>query len=237
MAVKNRKSGSSENISKNKSKNGTTRSEKAQKDMSNTSLATNKFAGLLGLFILFFAVVYAIVMGTYIFKRGTGKTTSALKHNGPFAGSNIDMETLRNPVVPNESEKRAFSEEDVEKLKEVFVDVNGNAQVPPNDEENNKEDGNDNGKEGSNEEKKQRQKRSIAMESGNAPDETGEMSDYLRNLLTRGPSANFVDLLRNKIVILNPLDDSIVQPTSFTSTHVRHRRSINQHMYASGISK
>jgi len=90
-------------------------------------------------------------------------------------------------------------------------------------------------KKNSNEEKPlQRQRRSLNVAGGNSPDETGEMSAYLSNLLTSGPSANFVDLLRNKIVILNPFNDGM-EPTNIASTqHLRHRRSINEHMFASG---
>ncbi|OUM64141.1 hypothetical protein PIROE2DRAFT_9180 [Piromyces sp. E2] len=221
MAVKNRK-GSTD-------KKGISKGNKDQIG-SNASIPTNKYGGFLALLVLFFAIVYAIVMGSYIYKRGTGKTTSALKREGPFAGG-VNMENLKNPVSVDHKEKPAFSTEEVEKLKEVYVDVNGNVQVPP---KNFDENINEKNAKKNEEELKQRQKRSVTVESGNAPDETGEMSDYLKNILTRGPSANFVDLLRNKIVILNPLnnDDSIVQPSSFT--HIRHRRSINQHLYASG---
>ncbi|ORX54303.1 hypothetical protein BCR36DRAFT_581932 [Piromyces finnis] len=240
MAVKNRKNSSAVNESKNENVIGKTKKQMKiiENEVNSTSFSTNKYGALLGLVILFLGIIYAIIMGNYIYKRHTGKADNALQRNSQFSGNGIDMNNLRNPIPVDKKDDFEFSKEDVERLNEVYVDMNGNAQVPPkniNDEINNENEKDEVKKSTDNDELKQRQKRSVTMESGNSPDETGEMSDYLRNLLTRGPSANFVDLLRNKIVIINSLDnDDSSQPTKLSSTHIRHRRSINQFMYASG---
>ncbi|ORX78398.1 hypothetical protein BCR32DRAFT_282323 [Anaeromyces robustus] len=250
MAAKNTKSSSTNNVFEKSKKE----IKKAKKDINETSLATNKYGAILGIFILIFGIIYAALYGNYIYKRKTGQTTSALRHDNPFANigkiNNIDMETLRKAIKLDENGKINFSQEDIEKFKEVFVDVNGNAQVPPKFSENNEEAGNENEnennndsdtkakdseKKNTNESEKLRQKRSLKVSSGNPPDETGNISDYLSNLLTSGPSANFVDRLRNKIVILNPSNDNVVgEPIEFVNNQkIRYRRSINQHLYAS----
>jgi len=245
MAVKNRKSNSPNTTSSviEKSKKSM---RKAKKDMDNTSLITNKYGALLGLLIIFFGIIYLILFGRYIYKRSTGQTTSALKNENPLNVENLDMEAFKKAIKIDENGKITFTKEDLEKYKNVYVDVNGNAQIPPKEDENIEEIRNEEADDqsGANvkveetaaNESKLRQKRSLNMAGNNAPDEIGEMSDYLSNLLTSGPSANFVDLLRNKIVILNPFssDNGAIQSTSFTSSHIRHRRSINQHIFASG---
>jgi len=274
MAVTNRKSSSTDSVVDKSKKN----IKRAKKDINNTSMANSKYGAILGIFVLLFGIIYVAFLGNYIYKRKTGHPSALNQNPNPFGNiANLDMDAFRKAIKIDENGKVTFSEEDLEKFKEVFVDVNGNAQVPPKDngDENVEEVGNENDESGNqakaqeqadakteakvenadaadaadatNEEEQkknsnkeqplQRQKRSLNYDDGNAPDETGEMSDYLSNLLTSGPSANFVDLLRNKIVILNPFNDGR-EPTAIGSTqHLRKRRSINQHMFASGSSK
>jgi hypothetical protein len=256
--------------------------KKAKKDINNTSMANSKYGAILGILVLLFGIIYVAFLGDYVYKRKKGHPSALNQNPNPFGNiANLDMDAFRKAIKIDENGKVTFSEEDLEKFKEVFVDVNGNAQVPPKDngDENVEEVGNESGESGESgdqakaqeqadakdeakvekdasadaaadatnkEEKKknsneeqplQRQRRSLNYDDGNAPDETGEMSDYLSNLLTSGPSANFVDLLRNKIVILNPFNDGR-EPTAIGSTqYLRQRRSINQHMFASGSSK
>jgi len=201
MAVKNRKSNSPNTTSSviEKSKKSM---RKAKKDMDNTSLITNKYGALLGLLIIFFGIIYLILFGRYIYKRSTGQTTSALKNENPLNVENLDMEAFKKAIKIDENGKITFTKEDLEKYKNVYVDVNGNAQIPPKEDENieeirNEESDDQSGanvkvEETAANESKLRQKRSLNMAGNNAPDEIGEMSDYLSNLLTSGPSANFV---------------------------------------------
>ena len=251
MAVKSRKSSTNGNVQEKTNKSN----KKAQNNKSTNNVTTSKYRTYIGILIVIFGGIYLALFGNYIYKRKTGQKGSALKHENPFhfpninQGNKLNMNKFRRVIGVDDNGKFVFAEEDPENMNEVYVDVNGNVQVPPSKEEidemNQRQKERENpesaktteGKKGQNGEKlNARQKRSVSLESGNSPDENGEMSSYLRNLLTRGPSASFTDILRNKIVILNPYGDDVNQPTSFTSTHRRYRRSINQHMYASGIS-
>jgi len=244
MATRNRKSSSTENIPENPKKSN----KKVQNEKRKNKIISNKNGTFLGILIIIFSGIYIVLFGNYIYKRKTGQTASALNNSFHFHNmdqfNNIDMNNFRRVVKVDDNGKFVFTEEDIENKNEVFVDINGNVQVPPSKDEidevnqHQMEKENESGANAQNvdgESQNTRQKRSVVFESGNGPDEDGEMSTYLKNMLTRGPSANFVDLLRNKIVILNSYGDDVNEPTSFTSTHQRYRRSINQHMYASGI--
>jgi len=146
MALKNRKSSSTGSVVEKSKKN----IKRAQKDINNTSMAASKYGAILGIFIILFGIIYAVIFGNYIYKRKTGHPSALNQNPNPFANfGNIDMDAFRKAIKIDENGKVTFSEEDLEKFKEVFVDVNGNAQVPPKDngEENIEEVGNEEEKE------------------------------------------------------------------------------------------
>ncbi|ORX64516.1 hypothetical protein BCR32DRAFT_251083 [Anaeromyces robustus] len=133
--------------------------KKAKRDINETSLATNKYGAILGIFILIFGIIYAALYGNYIYKRKTGQTTSALRHENPFANigniNNLDIEAFRKAIKFDENGKITFSEEDMEKFKDAFADATANenaenaenadnAEVPPKENENIEEVGNEN---------------------------------------------------------------------------------------------
>jgi len=249
MTVKSRKSSTNENVQEKSVKSN----KKSPNNKSTNGIATSQYRKYLGILIIIFGGIYLALFANYLYKRKTGQKGSVFKHENPLPfkmdqANNLNMNKFRRVIDVDKNGKFVFAEEDPENMNEVYVDVNGNVQVPPTKEEieemNQRQKERENPESGkTNEGKKEhlgeklnaRQKRSVTLESGNPPNEDGEMSSYLKNLLTRGPSASFTDILRNKIVILNSYGDDINQPTSFTSTHQRHRRSINQHMYASGM--
>jgi hypothetical protein len=143
MAVKNRKGSTNSVVEKSKKS-----IKRAQKDINNTSMATSKYGAALGILIILFGIIYVVIFGNYIYKRKTGHPSALNQQNpNPFANfANIDMDAFRKAIKVDENGKVTFSEEDLEKFKEIFVDVNGNAQVPPKDngEENVEEVGNEN---------------------------------------------------------------------------------------------
>jgi len=241
-------------------------------------MADGRYGAALGILIVLFGVIYVAIFGDYIYKRKGGHPSALNQFNpNPFNFANLDMDAFRKAIQIGQDGKMTFSEEDLEKLKEVFVDVNGNAQVPPSSEDNggggeeyveevdskdsekSNEKSNEKGESGENvntadtadtankeeikkdslndEEPLQRHRRSVNFEETiyGGEEEIGEMSNSLKTILTSGPSANFVDLLRNKIVILDGMESSHNSRSS-SGQHLRQRRSINQHMFAIGSS-
>ena len=112
--------------------------KKAQREMKNTSLAKNKFAGILGLFVIVFGIFYVVFLGTYVYKRKTGQTTSALRHENPFANLG-KMEALKHAFKIDENGKVVFAGEDMEQFRDILGENFGKK----TDEENVEEVGNE----------------------------------------------------------------------------------------------
>jgi len=284
----NSASSSTENVNAMDSSKSKKKMRRSKKENHKTSfMANGRYGAALGILVVLFGIIYVVIFGNYIYKRRGGHPSALNQFNpNPFNFANLDMDAFRKAITVDQDGKVSFSEEDLEKLKEVFVDVNGNAQVPPpkdnvgdgeeeyvedvdnnnNNNDNNKDneksnekgesddakgkDQTDNAADSANkeeikkdslndEEPLQRHRRSINYEETiygyGAEEDIGEMSNNLKTILTSGPSANFVDLLRNKIVILDGMESNHLSGGG-GDQHLRQRRSINQHMFAIGSS-
>jgi len=154
MALRNRTSNSNSSSTESISKKSMKR---AQRDIKKTSLAKNKFGGILGIFILIFGVIYLVFIGTYIYKRKTGQTSSALNHENPFFGFNPQMEALKHAIKIDENGKVVVDDEALKRYKEIYGDTLPNSgpfdstpsdstpsdSTPNKDEENIEEVGNE----------------------------------------------------------------------------------------------
>jgi len=120
MALRNRTSNSNSSSTESISKKSLKR---AQRDIKKTSLASSKFGGILGIFILLFGIIYLVFIGTYVYKRKTGQTTSALNHENPFFGFNPQMEALKHAIKLDENGKVVVDEEGLKRYKELYGDT------------------------------------------------------------------------------------------------------------------
>ncbi|ORX54884.1 hypothetical protein BCR36DRAFT_581760 [Piromyces finnis] len=141
MATRNRKNIANETNESNDIRKKSKREiKKAQREMKSTSFVTNKYGALFGIFILIFGIIYVAFFGTYIYKRKTGQTTSALNYENPYSRFG-DMEALRNAIKIDENGKVVFTGEDMEKFKDILGE--SVIQNQQNGEENIEEVGNE----------------------------------------------------------------------------------------------
>ncbi|ORY56758.1 hypothetical protein LY90DRAFT_701758 [Neocallimastix californiae] len=127
MALRNRKSTSTDNVV-DKSKKSMKR---AKRDINNTSMANSKYGAILGIFIILFGIIYAVIFGNYIYKRKTGHPSALNQANpNPFNFANLDMETLKQALKVDQNGKVTFSKEDFEKIKESLNNAEGSSPIP-----------------------------------------------------------------------------------------------------------